>query len=198
MLVLSSHYLPCIEWFHTLFSHDEAIIDIHEHFVKQTYRNRANILSANGRLSLSIPVRKTAHHIPMHEVEIENEFRWQHQHWQAIQSAYSSAPYFLYYKDHFGPLYEKRFDRLVEFNQAALQVCLNVMKLEGEVEMSNAYVQAGETDVDGRKLISPKMESTFTTPNYLQVFTEKFPFEPNLSIIDLLFNKGARWPEVLK
>jgi hypothetical protein len=197
LLILSSHYLPSIEWFHALLTHEEVVIDVHEHFVKQTYRNRTTILAANGKLALTIPVRKTAHHIPMHEVEIENDFRWQHQHWQAILSAYSSAPYFLYYKDHFQPLYEKEFSGLLEFNQALLKVCLKLMKVEEEnIPLSNTYIHAKETDTDGRLLISPKKESTFVTKSYLQVFTEKHVFQQNLSILDLLFNKGPRWPDV--
>lgn len=197
MLILSSHYLPCIEWFHALFAHEEAVIDVHEHFVKQSYRNRTSILSANGKLSLTVPVRKTAHHMPMDQVEIENDFRWQHQHWQAIQSAYSSAPYFLYYQDRFRLLYEKEFRYLLELNQAMLEVCMSIMKIEWSPGSSASYIRAEQQDIDARALISPKKGSAFNGKPYLQVFTDKLPFEKNLSIIDVLFTQGPRWPEYI-
>src|SRR6478752_3873518 len=122
MPTLSSHYLPNIQWFQVFCSGEKSVIDIHEHFVKQTYRSRTVILSANGKLALTIPVKKEAHHMPMLEVKIDNEVRWQHQHWQAIMSAYNSAPYFLYYQDYFKPLFEKEFTYLVEWNSALLEV----------------------------------------------------------------------------
>jgi hypothetical protein len=180
-----------------LLTNEEVVIDVHEHFVKQTYRNRTNILSANGKLALTIPVRKTAHHMPMAQVEIDNSFRWQHQHWHAIQSAYSSAPYFLYYQDYLKPLYEKEFTHLVEFNDVILKVCLKIMKVELAVLLSDSYIRAEANDIDGRLLISPKKDSAFAGKHYLQVFAEKVPFEKNLGILDLLFNQGPRWPEYI-
>lgn len=136
--------------------------------------------------------------MPMDEVEIENSFRWQHQHWQAIRSAYSSAPYFLYYQDYLKPLYEKEFTNLVEFNQATVLVCLKIMKVELSPVLSTGYIQAQQNDIDGRLQISPKKESFFHGKEYLQVFAEKFPFEKNLSILDVLFNQGPRWPEYIE
>jgi hypothetical protein len=193
MTTLSSHYLPCIQWFQIFCGQEENVIDIHEHFVKQTYRNRTVILSANGKLALTIPVKKEAHHMPMVEVKIDNEVRWQHQHWQAIMSAYNSAPYFLYFQDYFKPLYEKEFTYLVEWNSALLDVCIKLMKLELKPVYSEQYIET--SGIDYRKLISPKVNPEITGKPYLQVFSEKFPFESNLSILDVLFNHGPRWTE---
>lgn len=170
------------------------MVDIHEHFVKQTYRNRTTILSANGKLALTIPV-KAANHTPIIDVKIENDVKWQHQHWQAIVSAYNSAPYFLYYQDDFKSLYEQEFTSLIEWNKSLLLVCLKLMKLDIDIPYSYAYYVATETDKDYRKSISPKVKQEIQAKTYLQVFSEKFPFEPNLSIIDVLFNHGPRWRE---
>lgn len=194
MIILSSHYLPCIQWFQAFLSEGVVVIDVHEHFLKQTYRNRTCILSANGKLALTIPV-KAANHTPMLDVNIENDFPWQHQHWQAIVSAYNSAPYFLYYQDYVKPLYEQEFTSLVEWNKAVLKVCFKLMKLEAEPVYSNRYCVAQATDGDYRMVISPKNREEVLTKPYLQVFAKKFPFEPNLSILDVLFNHGPRWRE---
>ncbi len=198
MILLSLHYLPSIQWFQAFLSEgEEVVIDVHEHFLKQTYRSRTNILSANGKLALTIPVKKAANHTSMSEIRIENDFAWQHQHWQAIVSAYNSAPYFLYYQDYLKPLYEHEFTSLVEWNKALLAVCLKFMKLNGEVVYSQQYCIASPMDSDLRMVISPKNKEEVLTKPYLQVFAEKLPFEPNLSILDVLFNHGPRWREFL-
>lgn len=194
MIILSSHYFPCVQWMRAFMEDEGCVIDIHEHFVKQTYRNRTVILSANGKLSLTIPVKKEVHHMPVSGVKIDNEVRWQHQHWQAIVSAYHSSPYFLYYQDYFKPLFEKEFVYLQEWNAVLLEVCLKLMKVSRTPEYSKAYIEA-DNNQDKRQLISPKVQSDIACKPYLQVFSEKFPFEPNLSILDVLFNHGPRWKE---
>lgn len=195
MIIVSSHYLPCIQWFQAVLSGGGVVLDVHEHFLKQTYRNRTIILSSNGKLALTIPVKKAANHTPILDMLIENDFPWQHQHWQAIVSAYNSAPYFLYYQDYFKPLYEEEFTSLVEWNKALLEVCVKLMKAELTLTYSERYCTKGNDDLDYRNLISPKNKEAVAQKRYLQVFSEKFPFEPNLSIIDLLFNQGPRWKE---
>lgn len=197
MQVFSLHYLPNIEWLAFWLQSENAVIDIHEHFVKQTYRNRTTILSANGKLDLSIPVKKQSHHTSMNEMRIENDFAWQHQHWQAIVSAYQSSPYFEHYQSHFEVLYKKDFSLLTHWNETLLQQCLRLMKVEKKIAFSSAYISDSNQIIDYRKSINPKLTSMFSHHSYLQVFTEKFPFQSNLSIIDLLFNKGPRWKEVL-
>lgn len=195
MILLSSHYLPCIQWFQALVSGDAVVIDVHEHFLKQTYRNRTTILSANGKLALTIPVKKYANHTPMMDIKIENDFPWQHQHWQTIVSAYHSAPYFIYYQDYIKPLYETEYTSLLEWNTELLKVCLKLMKLDIALKYSEHYYLKDESDTDYRMVISPKNKESVSTPTYLQVFSEKFPFEPNLSVVDVLFNHGPRWRE---
>jgi hypothetical protein len=177
-----------------LLTNEEVVIDIHEHFVKQTYRNRFNILSANGILALTIPV-KAPNHTPMLEVKIENDFKWQHQHWQAIVSAYQSAPYFLHYQDYVKPLYQAEFMYLAEWNKKILEVCLKLMKETPPIAYSESYCTASLADHDLRKKTSPKSKEVPLFKSYLQVFSEKFPFHPNLSIMDVLFNHGPRWRE---
>jgi hypothetical protein len=193
LLILSSHYLPNIQWFSVFCSQENCVIDIHEHFVKQTYRNRTTILGANGKLALTVPIKKEAHHIPMCDVKIDNEVKWQYQHWQTIVSSYNSAPYFLYYQDYFKPLYEKEFLLLTEWNHALLEVCLKLMKVETKPVYSEHYCLTSASDF--RSTIIPKVRNEQPAKPYLQVFSEKYPFEPNLSIIDLLFNHGPRWRE---
>jgi hypothetical protein len=193
MHILSTQYLPCLEWWKAIISNPQAIIDTHEHYLKQTYRNRTRILSANGPLELVIPIKKIAHHTPVHQILLENDFPWQHQHWQAIVSAYGSAPYFLHYKHYFEKWYHTPFTHLADWNHQLLLACCEIMKLDWNIIYATSYIKADDQDNDWRNIISPKKKSDFESKPYLQIFAEKFPFQPNLSILDLVFNQGPRW-----
>jgi hypothetical protein len=189
--VLSLNYLPNILWMR-YFLTDNAIIDTHEHFVKQTYRNRAMILSANGPLALTIPVQKTAHKIPVHELKPEHTINWQRQHLESIKSAYGSAPYFIHYIDAFEKLYQTKTASILQFEFDLLELCIRFLKVDKQIWLSNGYIHCGENDIDLRQYITPKVKPLEQFNPYLQVFSEKFPFEPNLSIVDVLFNNGPR------
>lgn len=198
MQPFSLTYLPTLPWIFYWLQAPHACIDVHEHFVKQSFRNRTLILSANGVLPLIIPVKKNEHHTPMLGMRIENDFKWQHQHWQAIQSAYQSAPYFEHYAPYFEKLYIKHYTLLVEWNLDLLSVCLLLLKINKPIETSTEYVSGVMPESDYRIMLSPKILLEPITKPYLQVFTEKYPFAPNLSILDLLFNHGPRWNDYLK
>jgi hypothetical protein len=189
--VLSMHYLPNVLWMRHLLK-GNAIIDVHEHFVKQTYRNRTTILSANGPLALTIPVQKTAHKMPIHELKPDNIIHWQRQHWQSLKSAYGSAPYFIHYADALENLYSTKTNSLLQFEVDLLKLCLKYLKVDVQVNLSDNYIDCLSDDIDLRNHITPKINSNEFFKPYLQIFAEKFAFEPNLSIIDLLFNKGPK------
>lgn len=196
MKVLSLHYLPNVVWMKNLLS-GNCIIDIHEHFVKQTYRNRAVILSANGPLNLTIPVKKTGEKMPMKALMPDNEVNWQRQHWESIVTAYGSSPYFIHYEDGFKRIYEKPVTMVAAFELELLELIIKYMKVDAQVILSESYIASPATDL--RAAISPKkntVDAYFKT--YLQVFAGKFPFHPNLSILDALFNLGPRTVDILK
>ncbi len=166
---------------------------MHEHFVKQTYRNRAIILSANGPMTLTIPILKTAHKMPINTLVTDNTIHWQRQHWESLKSAYGSAPYFIHYADAFEKIYTSPVMNLSVFEIELLQLCIKLLKVDTELTFSPSYVVCNNNDdVDLRPLITPKIKPDTTFKPYLQVFTEKFPFEANLSVVDLLFNQGPR------
>ncbi|MFA6261824.1 MAG: WbqC family protein [Bacteroidia bacterium] len=192
--ILSLHYLPCIDWF-MVFLNQETIIDIHEHYLKQSYRNRCVILSANGPLALTVPVKKKTQKQPMATLEIEYDFDWQKQHWESIRSAYNSSPYFLYYQDYFEKMYSTKPKCLIEWNMKLIETVLQCIKVECTMHFSTQYLKQENNDF--RERIHPKREHIFVHPLYMQVFAEKYPFHNNLSVLDLLFNKGPESREYL-
>lgn len=195
--VFSLPYLPPIAWFQHVLKHQQFAIEQHEHFVKQTYRNRCIILSANGPLPLIIPIQHTSSKIAINQLLANPQVNWQQQHWHSIQSAYGKSAYFFHYKHHFEPLFLNTTGQIFNFNQALLKLVFKLLKLEPTWQVTNSYEMMDET-LDFRHFFNGKTRN----PNellklqpYPQVFAEKFAFEPNLSIVDLLFNMGpqSKW-----
>ena len=174
----------------------KCTIDIHSHYVKQTYTNRCTILSTNGPQDLTIPIIKPKEKTPIKDIRISSHDNWQQLHWRTIHSAYNSTPFFEYFCDDYAPFYEKNWDFLLDFNleiqQNTLQL-LNFQKIEHT--LSDSYIEPSNfITKDLREVINPKkfnvtLYNELNNP-YYQVFNSKFSFTPNLSIIDLLFNMG--------
>lgn len=190
-LLLSTAYLAPAGYYADMLHYPSILIEQHEYFVKQSYRNRCEILTGNGKLGLSIPLQERKNKTRTCEIKIDSKTAWQMQHWRAIESAYNSSPFFEYYQDDLLPFYKKEFDFLIDFNNALQEKMLELMGLSVNIELSKSYVEATEPYLfDARLIYSPKKVSDKTFPDYIQVFENKFPFIPNLSILDVLFNLG--------
>lgn len=196
-ILLSTAYLPPIEYIIQCLHHKTITIEVLETFAKQTYRNRCHIATANGILPLTIPVKKTnGNHTLTRDIVLETNNRWNIIHWRAIHSAYSHSPYFLYYGDAFEAIYRNPPQTLVEFNCALLNVIFKLLKVEVDIKYTNNFVPQPNLTTDLRNVIHPKQTPDyFGKPvhfkAYTQTFNNKYAFIPNLSIIDLLFNEGT-------
>ncbi len=187
MIILPSTYLPTIEHFSYIVK-GNYIIDVGEHYVKRSARNRAEIMTANGVMQLTVNIcRANRPRTPMSSVVIDYSKRWQHQHWMAIVSAYKSSPYFDYYADALEPIFLGKYERLVDFNSLLLSEILRLLGVPAELKISETYVEAQAGDIDLRAK-GRAAEREFTP--YIQVFSDRHPFAENLSILDLLFCEG--------
>ncbi len=195
-MLLSTAYLPPIAYFQKIQAADTFSIEKHEHFVKQTYRNRCRIYGTNGVQDLSIPLVNTHEKILISEKQIAYKENWQHQHWRSIESAYRNSPYFIYYADELQPFYETKHEFLFEYNTELLKTLLRLLKMKNEIRFTEEFEK--EVTNDHRNSISPKESSSSGSKPYTQVFSDKHGFQANLSIIDLLFNKGPEATEFLK
>jgi hypothetical protein len=195
-IILSSAYLGPVQWY-AAFLNNDATIEQHEHYVKQTWRNRMRIAGPNGVQDLIIPVH-ARNHTPLHEVTINYTEAWQRQHWQSIRSAYGNSPFFEFYADHFSPFYERKHcEKLLDYNTELLALTLRLLKQKKEIVFTNEFIPSPENTTDLRSHISPKENATFIPKRYLQVFEERHGFIPNLSIIDLLCCVGPASVEIL-
>jgi len=192
--VLPMFYLPPAEYFAQLNSYNpDFVIETHEHFPKQTYRNRASIYSPDGMLTLVVPVIKGSKvHTPVKDVKISYDFRWQRLHWMSLQGCYRRSAYFEYYEDDFAPFYEKKETFLFDYNDQLLQLILKLLKIKTTVSYTETYEPEYPSLSDFRYTINSKKESDFHQKPYFQVFEERHGFMKNLSIVDLLFNQGPQ------
>ncbi|MGM9712995.1 MAG: WbqC family protein [Prevotella sp.] len=221
-MILSTTYFGPVQWYskicrcagHTVF------IEACESFVKQTYRNRCYIATANGPQALTIPVTHAAasstggstdDNIKRMEKKpdissflISDHGNWRHLHWQALQTAYGESAFFEYYADDFRPFYidegpdsPVHLQRLLDFNMAGMRLISRLLDLDVEFVPTSEYIPPAEGG-DLRYDIRPKnapLDADFTPRPYYQVYREKNGFLPNMSILDLLFNEG---PEAVK
>lgn len=165
-----------------------------DNFQKQTYRNRMYLYSANGRLALSIPIRHTGNktqHQKYKEVQIENDFPWQQQHWRSLETCYRTSPFFEFYEDEFQGLYNQKFKYLLDFNYACLEVLLGALDWDLDYHKTTKFHKEAPAGIDDmRDLVDAKSKRDTGLSPYTQVFQQKNGFLENLCILDLLFNEG--------
>ena len=202
---LSSAYLAPVEYYTKLLAYDKVFVEQYDHYIKQTYRNRCTIAGPSGELALSIPtVKPDTLKCPMKDIRISDHGNWRHLHWNAIESAYNSTPFFEYYKDDFRPFYEKKYEFLFDYNCELTQWLCRSFGFEPEIGYTDEYrMQPDEDETDLREEIHPKKifaerHPEIALPEYYQVFTQRHGFVRDLSAIDLLFNMGPESLFVLR
>jgi hypothetical protein len=192
--VLPMFYLPPVAYFKQLITYKpDILIESHEHFPKQTYRNRANIASPDGVLALTVPVVKGSKmHTNVKDVKISYDFKWQRLHWMSLETCYRRSAYFEYYEDELAPFYQKNFTYLFDYNEQLLHLLLKFVKLPLSLQYTETYEATYPLLNDYRDSISTKKEFEFEQKPYFQVFEERNGFIKNLSIVDLLFSQGPQ------
>lgn len=192
--VLPLFYLPPVAYFSAVKEmRPDIIIEREEHFPKQTYRNRANICSPDGALSLTVPVIKGSKlHTKVKDVKISYDFKWQRLHWMSLETCYRRSTYFEFYEDEFAKFYEKQHTHLFDFNVELMQLVLKFIKLPLELKFTDTYEAEYPQLLDLRNTMTAKKEFDGQQKPYFQVFEERNGFLKNLSIVDLLFSQGPQ------
>lgn len=177
------HYLPNIAYFQELLSNEEFILHLNDVYSRRTFRNRTEIVGPNGKLILTIPTLKLdAENRKFENIKLSYSESWLKQHWKSLESAYRRSVYFEYYEDKFKHLYsEPRFEHLWEFNFELINIINGILKTNKSIVLNREEASPVE-----------KSYALKFTKEYQQVFSNKVPFEPNLSILDLIFNVGPQ------
>ena len=204
--LLSTTYFGPVQWYQKLYRYGRVLIEQHESFQKQSYRNRCLIATTQGVQALTVPIEHSM--ADLQSLRLSDHGEWRRQHWQAIQSAYGESPFFEYYEDDLRPFFtERRWELLLDFNDAICRKMCELIDIHPNMEytthfaplpeqpissLSGQSLQPGEVS-DFRDVIRPKHplpDPDFQPRPYYQVFAQKHGFLPNLSILDLLLNMG--------
>ncbi|MBF9143344.1 WbqC family protein [Hymenobacter properus] len=216
MIILSElHYHPPAAFFATLAHADGLLLEAHEHYRKQTFRNRCLIKTAQGVQPLTVPVidGNRAEKVSIAEIEIDYRQNWIHRHWRTLQTAYGNSPYFEYYADYLHDIYVGKPVLLFDLNQQFLRLLLKCFRLTLPVQLTTEYhahypaqpspafpglASTLPVVADQRDWLTPKTGVKPSEPDtpaasarvrpYPQVFGPGF--EPGLSVLDLLFSQG--------
>ncbi len=189
---LSTAYLPPIDFIALWMHAGITVIEKYEYVEKQSYRNRCRIATAAGITELNIPLeRPQGNKTLICDVRLSDHGNWPVQHWRTIEAAYQSSPFFDYLADDLEAIYRKPGTFLWDFNEQLMQFVLSWTEGLSKPESISAYGVFPEEALNMRNRLQPKKNNLFDEyPSYYQVFSSTNGFIPNLSILDLLMNKG--------
>lgn len=204
MILLPTAYFGNIEYFSKIISGEKIVLEAYESYPKQTYRNRCEIMGANGVISLSVPIKHSVGSLILtKDMVIDYAMPWQRSSWRAIISSYRNSPYFDHYEEMFAPFFTERFETLLEMNNKATKIILKILGESVDISYSTDYLKKEDVNIsdciDLRYAFSPRKKGVCRTDiPYYQVFSDKMPFAPNLSILDLIFCDKPNCINILK
>lgn len=224
-VILQPSYIPWRGFFHQIQKADIFVFYDDVQFDKRGWRNRNRIKTPRGSQWLTIPVHSRGHqieHTPIHEIEICQDEDWGRKHWATMQQHYRKAPHFMQYRDMLEHFYSRR-DRLLADFTIDLTVQLGRELGLGDkrfVRSSTLGLTGSKTDrllealrrLEATRYISgPSARDyieadkfaaagialeymTYDYPEYPQLYP---PFDPQVSILDLLFMTGQDAPRYI-
>ena len=205
MVVLSTAYFAPVAYYALLYHEPDVVIEAHENYNKQSYRNRMFIGTNQGPLALSVNIEKGYEvKSPIREVRLSNHGDWRHQHEIALMSNYGSTPFYDYYIDDILKVLYCDQQTLFGLNEKIRELICRFIGITTKVRYSEHYLENESMEFrDLRNSLHPKKDISIAMPEfeakpYYQVTGQKQPFMPNLSILDLLFNLGPESIFVLR
>lgn len=201
-LIIDNQYFPNINWYNYSFKSKYILLCEYENFKKMSFRNRSVVAGSNGLINLSIPLQRGRDQkLAYRDVRINYGQNWQLNHWRTIASCYSKAPFFHFYSHELQSFFQKRHEFLFEFNLSILHWLNSVLRHPAEIKVIGAmdHVDQFSGSIDLRDNWLPKnFQAGDNQIRYAQVFEDRIGFQPNLSVLDLLFNTGPMATQILQ
>jgi len=199
-LLLHPGYFPNIANFAAIVQND-ICWEVMDNFQKQTFRNRCYICTDLGLHMLTIPIKHVGNKKGKQrysDVQMDNDYPWQRQHWRTLETAYRTSPFFEFYEDDLVGLYKTEHTYLLDFNLKSIEAVCNCLQIPMPEERTTDFEKEPLDYVDARHLINAKTDPPLVQKPYVQVFDDRNLFIDNLSILDLLFNEGTNTLNYLK
>jgi hypothetical protein len=213
--VIQPSYIPWRGYFDMIQQVDLFVFYDDVKYTKQDWRNRNRIKTRYGLQWLTVPVNSDATKCNINEVLIANEKAWGDHHWRVLQMEYGDAPFFSQYTDFFKEVYTRQWDKLAELDcYLTIEIC-KFLAIKAEFVQSSAYQSQGHSTaklidllqkvgatyylsgpaarnyIDVTLFNQAHIELEYVKYDYLQYPQLHGDFEPQVSVIDLLFNVGA-------
>ncbi|MFO7617743.1 MAG: WbqC family protein [Bacteroidales bacterium] len=190
---LTTAYFGPVHYFKLMAGNPVVRIEACEHYQKQSFRNRCQIVSANGPITLSIPILKGRSPGQLiRDVRIDHQGNWQKIHFKSIESAYRHSPYYEFHIDDLMEFWSVRWNFLFDYNLAITERVIRLLNLKCTLRLTESFGEPGCYGAgDYRYRIHPKLKEEGTdliSVPYHQVFSDRFGFVGGLSILDVLFN----------
>ena len=189
-ITLPSAYAGSTAMYKLMAGASTVYVEIYDNYSRQTYRNRTVIMGANGREALTIPVVKPVEKTLVKDILINNDKDWQTEHLRAIQTAYNTSPFLEFYIDDLLPFYTRKFKYLADYNMQMTQTICSILGISPELRFTDHYEKVLENDYRHLAEKHAQVPEYLYLEPYYQVFGRKLGFQPNLTILDLIFNMG--------
>jgi len=215
-------YLTWLGFFNKCACSDIFVLLDDVQFQKNGFQNRTQIKTATGWQYLTVPV-SYSHPARISEVRTALNTDWQKKHWKALVQNYQKAPYFRNYEDRIRPLFENRFDKLEELTARSIEIIFGILGIDTRIIKSSSIKAPGDSSdrlvnickslkadiylsgIGGKKYLEEdKFKNSgiqviyqdYKHPVYEQQF-ENTTFQPNMSVIDLIFNCGEKSRDIM-
>lgn len=195
--VFSSRYAGSVYYYAAMLRYGKVAIDLSEPFDKHhKHLNRMDIVGTNGCQQLSASLQKPNRRMAVGEVELSSHGNWRHTHWGALFSAYGRTPFFDYFADDLKQIYtDESIQTIASLNLTLHAAVVDFLDLDIEtVVIDNKNDLAASDALNLRDGVLTEQ----TLEPYYQIWSSKFGFQPNQSILDLLFNVGREAVFVLR
>lgn len=198
-MISSSIPFPPVYWWIKAFQSKNVTIDLAEHYQKMSYRNRYYLAAPDGKILMSLPLENGRNQrISISEVKLSADTNWQSNHWKTIVSLYNRSPFFEYFEHYFKSIFEQSFESLHAFNIAGIIQINKLLKLGLNIQTTNTFIKTYPDEIIDIRDIKPQQEPEgMNMLTYYQVFEDRCGFQPNCSILDLLFCEGMATRDLL-
>ncbi len=223
-VVVQPSYLPWRGFFHLVQRADVFVFYDDVQFDRSGWRNRNRIKTAQGSQWLTVPVLHKGHlasHRLLKDTRICWDTDWAAKHRRSFEQAYGRAPFFELYRPLLADILARHDELLVELTCAATVRLAEALGITG-----TRFLRSSELGVEGDRMehligVLQRVEArhyisgpsartyldegalaragisleymTYHYPPYEQLHP---PFDPQVSVLDLLFAKGPeawRW-----
>lgn len=195
-MIFSSNFFPCIDFFRFALREEIITINTLEQYKKQSYRTRAYILGPHQVETINVPVKKYSNNELIKNIAIDYSENWNTKAWKTIENSYKNSPYFEYFEDYVSKVFAKKYDNLLDLNYHSMTICLKLLKINKTICQEDfSYYDNKERFISFNA--KNRLENSDKLPfePYFQNFGNKF--EPNLSILDMLFMNGTSSVDLL-